>query len=214
MHLAVCTAGGDGFYKNGSSVHAAVLAVQHKACGQQEHAAEGSAHHCQPVCTGLGQKRQNGSMAAASGFASCTTFCAAAGTTAASAVVSAASVSAGAVSGTASCAGASGVTAGSAGGAPPAGWTGCPACWAYPGYCRPARPVSLGVTGVSFGQHYMLGLAALVNAADVVCIAVLIRRGLHDLCSPASSRAGPRPSAWWCQCWGSRPCTCGCGRPW
>ena len=32
-------------FKNGSSVHAAVLAVQHKACGQQEHAAEGSAHH-------------------------------------------------------------------------------------------------------------------------------------------------------------------------
>ena len=27
-------------FKNGSSVHAAVLAVQHKACGQQEHAAE------------------------------------------------------------------------------------------------------------------------------------------------------------------------------
>ena len=55
VHLAVCTAGGDGFYKNGSSVHAAVLAVQHKACGQQEQAAEGSAHHRQPVCTGLGQ---------------------------------------------------------------------------------------------------------------------------------------------------------------
>ena len=27
----------------------------------------------------------------------------------------------------------------------------------------------------------MLGLAALVNAADVVCIAVLFQRGLHDL---------------------------------
>ncbi len=46
-----------------------------------------------------------------------------------------------------------------------------------------------------FGQHHMLGLAALVNAADVVCIAVLFQRGLHDLAGPAASRAGPRPSA-------------------
>ncbi|MEJ5194762.1 hypothetical protein WF834_00995 [Faecalibacterium sp. HTF-128] len=49
-------------FKNGSSVHAAVLAVQHKACGQQEHAAEGSAHHRQPVCTGLGQNGRGGSV--------------------------------------------------------------------------------------------------------------------------------------------------------
>ena len=32
-----------------------------------------------------------------------------------------------------------------------------------------------------FGQHHMLGLAALVNAADVVCIAFLFQRRLHDL---------------------------------
>ena len=49
-------------FKNGSSVHAAVLAVQHKACGQQEHAAESSAHHRQPVCTGLGQNGRGGSV--------------------------------------------------------------------------------------------------------------------------------------------------------
>ena len=49
-------------FKNGSSVHAAVLAVRHKACGQQEHAAEGSAHHRQPVCTGLGQNGRGGSV--------------------------------------------------------------------------------------------------------------------------------------------------------
>ena len=49
-------------FKNGSSVHAAVLAVRHKACGQQEHAAEGSAHHRQPVCTACGQHGRGGSV--------------------------------------------------------------------------------------------------------------------------------------------------------
>ena len=60
-------------FKNGSSVHAAVLAVQHKACGQQEQAAEGSAHHRQPVCTGLGQNGSSGSSSggSSSGFRLC-----------------------------------------------------------------------------------------------------------------------------------------------
>ena len=191
MHLAVCTAGGDGFYKNGSSVHAAVLAVQHKACGQQEHAAEGTAHHCQPVCTGLGQNGGRAA-AAASGFASCTMFCAAAGTTAASAVVSAASVSAGAVSGTASCTGASGVTGA---GVVPSGCLGVSGLLGVFGVLSPGTSGSLG-SGVSLGSDYMFGLAALVNAADVVCIAVLYPAWAPRPCPPASSRAGPRPSAW------------------
>ena len=50
-----------------------------------------------------------------------------------------------------------------------------------------------------FGQHHMLGLAALVNAADVVCIAVLYPAWAVRPRPPASSRAGPRPPAWWCQ---------------
>ena len=147
VQLAECTAGGDGFYKNGSSVHAAVLAVQHKACGQQEQAAEGSAHHRQPVCTGLGQ---NGGQR--SGFRLCIlrhVLCAA-GTTAASAVVSAAGVSAGAVP---SCAGASGVTAGSAGVTVP-GWTG--------------RPAVLGVSGLVAGVSGSLGSG--VSLGSTTCL--------------------------------------------
>ena len=41
---------------------------------------------------------------------------------------------------------------------------------------RGAGRVRFTVPG-QFGQHHMLGLAALVNAADVVCIAVCIQRG-------------------------------------
>ena len=136
--------------------------------------------------------RAAGAAAAASGSAFCATFCAVA-------VVSAAGVSAGAVP---SCAGASGVTAGSAGVTSGVdGTSGCVGGVRLVGRVRRVRSFRgagrVRFTGFrgQFGQHHMLGLAALVNAADVVCIAVLFQQWALRPCPPASSRAGPRPPA-------------------
>ena len=143
-------------------VHAAVLAVQHKACGQQEQAAEGAACHCQPVCTGLGQSGRSSS----SGFRLCIlrhVLC-----------------------------GCGGVCGRSVSRCSDVLCRGIRGHRGRGGVLRLFGGVRLvgGVRGIvarhvrftgfrgQFGQHHTLGLAALVNAADAVYIAVLFQRGL------------------------------------